>query len=355
MGHKLTDKLSVLIFSRNDAKYALSLIKDIYKVADEIVLVDSSNRKIHRGLLASKGRMGLAKLRIFYTIPIGYPDPLRMYALKKCRYRWVLLLDTDERLSQYGKDFIKEFISNTDASAFAIKRYEKFSGKAPGTFFTWQQRLFRKADVRFKGIVHEQPEVNGIVEKTPDNFYIGHLVSLRGRPSAEYNKMEIFDRMSYGIATDKLMDYFNKVVVPREGTVRDRWSGKALGTLLDAYRRLRLKRNEQELTDLDYFLFFALVDLGYRIKEGHLPSILSVYRGRKEYIKRLKGQQGKESDEILEISKIINDVGIIEYLGLDSERTIRKLNRRYADSKGGIDLLIWLLKERYEKGKRWLD
>ena len=169
----MVGKLSVLIFSRNDIKEALELIEDVYGIADDIVLVDSSDNNLHKRLLSSRAKLGLRKLRIFYTIPIGYPDPLRMYALKKCRYEWVLLLDTDERLSGRGKEDVKELISNTDASAFAIKRYEEFSGKAPGAFFTWQQRLFRKTDVRFRGIVHERPEVNGIVEKAPDDFYIG--------------------------------------------------------------------------------------------------------------------------------------------------------------------------------------
>ena len=345
----------MLIFSRNDTADAVALINDVYGIADEIVLVDSSDRKVHDGLLAWRKRLGLGKLRIFYTVPIGYPDPLRMWALKKCRYGWVLLLDTDEKLSDYGKESIKEFISNTDASAFAIRRYEDYTGKSRGAFFTWQIRLFRRDDVRFRGIVHEQAEVDGVVERAQENFYIGHFASLRGRSSAEYSKMEMFDRMSYEIAKRRLVEYFNKVVIPREGKISERPSGKILEGLLDAYRRVRLKGKDDELADLDYLLFFAAVDIGYRIKDRRLAGMLRIYHDRKNYIRRIKEGSDKNQKEVFEISKRINDTGIIAYLGLDCERTIKRLNKKYASGPMGTDLLIKLLKLRYEKGRKWLD
>ncbi|MCL5413429.1 MAG: hypothetical protein M1569_03435 [Candidatus Marsarchaeota archaeon] len=351
----MEEKLSVLIFSRNDVKDALALIRDMYGIADEIVLVDSSDRKLHLGLLASKKRLGLAKLRIFYTVPLGYPDPLRMYALKKCRNRWVLLLDTDEELSDYGKLNIKERISKTRASAFAIRRYENYTGRPVGGFFTWQVRLFRKDRVGFRGIVHEQPAVNGDTERLPKDFYIGHLASLKGRSSTEYSKMEIFDRMSYGVARERLMDYFNKVMIPEHGNIRDTLLGRFLDRWQRVYRDLVGRNDGDELSRFDYLVFFALVDTGYRIRDGHILGILDIYAGRSKYIDRIISAGGSGSGEIFEISKIINIVGITKYLGLGSERTIERLNRKYAGAAGGTDLLIGLLKKRYERGRRWLD
>ena len=279
-------KLSVLIFSRNDVKNALSLIKDIYGIADEIVLVDSSDKKLHLGLLASKKKLGLAKLKIFYTIPLGYPDPIRMYALKKCRYRWVLLLDTDEKLSDYGKLDIHDRILKTNACAFAIRRYENYTGKLVGGFFTWQVRLFRKDRVAFRGIVHEQPLVYGNTEKLPEEFYIGHIASLKGRSGLEYRKMEIFDRMSYRVARERLVDYFGKIIVPEHG-IRNTVLGRFLEGWQKAYERLLGKKDNEELSRFDYLVFFALVDIGYRIKDGRLLAILDIYGARKRYVDRI--------------------------------------------------------------------
>ena len=350
----MAEKLSVLIFSRNDADDALSLINDIYKVADDIVLVDSSDRKRHKKLVASKKRLALGKLRIFYAVPLGYPDPLRMWALKKCRYGWVLLLDTDERLSKYGKDNVKELISSSHSGAFAIKRYENYTGRSLGSFFTWQLRLFRKNAVVFRGIVHEQAQVDGVVEKTSDKFYIGHFKHLRGRASFQYGKMSMFDRMSYEMAKDRLMEYLNKIVVPREGSVGGARSGKVLRGLLDAYRRLRLKRSDEELSDIDYLIFFSLVDMGYRIKEGKFGELFKIYAERKDYMKHFNENKGMPQKEAFEISKKIYEVGLIRFLELDRESTIKKLNKKYENSKGGISLTIELLRLRYEKGDKWL-
>ena len=352
----MASRLSLLVFSRNDVDDALGLVKDMYDVADDIVLVDSSGKKQHKKLIAYKNRHGLDKLRIYYVIATGYPDPIRMYALKKCRYGWVLLIDTDERLSAYAKGHIKELIAGTDASAFAMKRYENYTGRSKGSFFTWQLRLFRKSDVKFKGVLHEQPSVNGLVEKPADGFYIGHMASLRGRSSGDYSKMAVFDRMSYGIARERLLEYLNKIVVPREGHIKDRPSGKALAALLDAYRRMKFKDDERELSDFDYFWFFCMVDLGYQIKDRKLGAIASIYSSRKAYMKGFgEGRKQKDSGEIFEISKIINTIGITDYLRLDSEATIRRINRKYAGERSGAELLIRLLKERYERGRRWLD
>ncbi len=351
----MRERLSVLIFSRNDVKEALRLIKDIYGIADEIVLVDSSDRKLHEGLMASKAKLGLRKLRILYTIPIGYPDPLRMYALKKCRYGWVLLLDTDEILSDYGKREMLDRISNTKASAFAIKRYENYTEGSPGKFFTWQIRLFRRDRVEFRGMVHEQAAVDGSTEKLSDGFYIGHLTSLRGKSVSEYGKMEIFDRMSYKIARERLLDYFNKTLVPEHGNIRDTLLGKFLNRWQRVWQGLRGKSDDDELGWFDYMTFFALVDIGYRIKDGRLLAILDIYPGRKEYVRRITAASDRDSEEIFGISKAINTVGITKYLGLDSDKVIERLNRKYAKTAGGVNLLIKMLELRYEKGEKWLD
>ncbi len=345
----------MLIFSRNDVKDALKLIGDMHDVADEIVLVDSSDKKMHSALISEKKREGFDKLRIFYTVPIGYPDPLRMYALKKCRYRWVLLLDTDEMLSDYGRREIKGRIADTSASAFAVKRHENYTGKSLGNFFTWQVRLFRKDRVEFRGIVHEQPIVRGDTEKLPEDFFIGHLTSLKGRSSSEYRKMEMFDRMSYGVARERMMDYFNKMFLPEHGNIRDTMLGKLLDRWQRTYEAIIGKGDDDELNWFDYMVFFALVDTGYRIKERRPLGILEIYPGRKEYINRIMAPGDRDQEEIFGISKIINTIGIIKYLKLDSEKTIERLNRKYAGVAGGTDLLIKLLEERYEKGKRWLD
>ncbi|MHB1830733.1 MAG: hypothetical protein ACYCO0_05060, partial [Candidatus Micrarchaeaceae archaeon] len=69
----------------------------------------------------------LKKLMVFHVVALGYADPLRMYALKKCKNGWILMLDTDERISPELKASINELIGNARCSAFSMKRYEDVS------------------------------------------------------------------------------------------------------------------------------------------------------------------------------------------------------------------------------------
>src|SRR5579872_6812702 len=121
------NKLSLLIFSRNDVEAAVNLASSMYNIADEIVMIDSSDAKNRKFLHDQATRLQMTKLKIHYAIALGYPDPLRMWALKKCKGDWVLLLDTDENPSKKLRDDIKSIISNSGADALNIKRYEEVS------------------------------------------------------------------------------------------------------------------------------------------------------------------------------------------------------------------------------------
>ena len=355
LSETLTKKLSVLIFSRDDVRDALGLVRDVYGIADEIVIVDSSTERQHKSLLTAKAREHLSKLRVFYVVPLGYPDPLRMYALGKCRNRWVLLIDTDERLSDYAKNSILDWISSTDASAMAIKRYE-YVRRVPGRFFTWQVRLFRKDKVRFKGILHEQPEVFGVTNKSNDAFYIKHMTELGRHSSSEYSKISVFERMTYGMFRRRLLGYANKAVLPSKGHINETYVGKSMNVLLNIYQKLKLRGDLDELSRLDYLLFYFLVDSAYRVKDSGFLGLLRPVRLRNDYIKTAMSiPKGISSEDVLEISKIIYDKGIIDFLGLYSEKIIKRINNRYRNRVGGISLLIEMIIARYRKGDRWLS
>ena len=104
----MAEKLSLLVFSRNDIPKALSLIEDMYDYVDDIVLIDSSDSTKHKRLIDEKKDREFEKLRIFYSVAFGYPDPLRMYAIRKCKHKWIMLIDTDERISPALKKNLKK-------------------------------------------------------------------------------------------------------------------------------------------------------------------------------------------------------------------------------------------------------
>jgi hypothetical protein len=345
------EKLSVLIFSRNDVRKAIDLIKDVYGVADEIVLVDSSDMAQRKELLADKRRLGLGKLRIFHAVALGYPDPLRAYALKKCRHPWVLLIDTDERISEGLKRNIKGLINSTKCSAFAIKRYEYVRQGKIKNFFTWNIRLYRKADVSYRGILHEQPMVRGVLEKMERSCYLVHMQELMTEEArVEYVQMLKFGRMSYDDLNASLVDYLSKLIMPKRRSLEGSRSGRALRSLLLAYEMLTLKKPGQELSRMDYFIHRFMIDATIQIKKGDLRGFLKQIPREIRFTRSIeKWKREPDSDEIFEISKVIGRIGIIRYLDLDKEGTVERLNRKYAGKPQGVSLLTRLLKERYER------
>ncbi len=352
-------RLSVLIFSKDDVDNAISLIKDVSAIADQIVLVDSSSTSNLGRLEAFRKNSGLTRLEIFHTIALGYADPLRMFGLHRCRHDWVLHLDTDERVNDALKNDVKRVVSGTEAHAFAIKRYEEAHLNGETTsFFTWQIRLYNRNFVRFKGITHEQPIVDGTVERLDDKYQMLHIAELQGKASQEYTKMEMFERFSYETFNDRILDYAFKAMMPAQRNFRKTVLGKCIYGVLRAYEALTFRKADQEISNLDYFTLYSLRDLAFQIKMRHFNAhkiekrswegMASILPNRMEYIKRInKWRSAKDSKTIFDIAKKIEKIGIIKYLRLDEDSTIHMLNKKYAGKKQGVSLLITLLEDRY--------
>ena len=66
-----------------------------------------------------------------------------------------------------------------------------------------------------------------------------------------------------------------------------------------------------------------------------------------ERVKEWKSES--DSEEVFEISKILHKIGVIKFLGLEKDSTIIYLNKKYKSGKQGEELLMKLLKDRYEE------
>lgn len=341
-------KVSLLLFSRNDIDKALDLIGEMQSSVDEVVLFDSSDRKIHDELV--RKTKGYSGLRVFYIIPLSYLEPTIMYAFKKCRYRYVLLLGTDERMSSELEVDLHKILEQKPAAAFAIRRYEDVSSGKRNPYVNWQIRLFDKEKTEFRGLIHEEPTINGkLVRLDDEDYYIDHVKEIRGNAAKEYMQMEKFLRMSYESYNEILLDYLYKFTMPESKERRSRFGRFSLGALR-VYEKLGGKKPGQELSNFDYCFFYTLRAATTAVKEhsvsgflGALPEGMRLTRIVKEW----KGEQ--DGDEIFEISKILHKMGLIRFLQLDKESTIERLNKKYRFGKEkGISLLFKLLKERYE-------
>ncbi|MDE1824681.1 MAG: hypothetical protein KGH74_05300, partial [Candidatus Micrarchaeota archaeon] len=322
--------ISALIFCRNDIDKAVGLINDLYNTVDEIVVVDSSDARNSRKLLSTKKTEELTKLRIYHAIALGLADPLFMYGMGKCRSEWVLLMGTDERLSPALRKDLKKLIETDSAKAFTLRNYIMLNNKKATDFVTWQIRIFKKSSASFKGLLHEQPEINGAVEKLGDDKYcIKHYVvrMLSGKSSIEYDKLEKYERFTYRMFNDKISEYFyEKNVLGKNESQKSLLGNLIMGALV-LYEKLTLKSPAQELTNFDYGIFYSLK---YRPLITQTKNEKIRMELKDEKAKRLSDianwKREPDSQKILEISKIIHRIGITKFLELDKEKTIIQLN-----------------------------
>lgn len=348
-------KLSALIFCRDDADKAIELVKDLVSVCDQIVLMDSSSKRNAALLAKLASSLHSSKIEIHKVLALGYPDPLRAYGLGKCSYDWVLYIDTDERMSKELKTDIRKIIRNAGCDAFAIKRYEHahIDGRKDD-FFTWQTRLYNRKSILYRGLVHEQPIVRGKVRKLSGSYCMLHVDELKAKGSKrrdlEYSLIKkYYDRLSYSMMNERMKEYLDKLMVPEDKSVEKTMIGRIVLGWMKFYQAVTLRKTHSEISVFDYFVFFSMIESAYTIKQkdlGYLfneaiPTILRDTRNVSIF------KKDKDSKAIFEISQEVNRHGIIRYLMLDKDSIVEKLYKKYKDKKQGIGLLMELLEKRH--------
>ncbi len=346
-------RFTLLIPSRNDVDQALELVADMYVLADEIVIVDASEKKQKKKLLAGAKKYG-KKLRVIDAIALGYSEPLRAYAHKKCTYEWVLRLDTDERITEKFKKEIKHMISNAKCNAFAIKVYDMSNGKKVNSFFAWQIQIYKKSKGEFKGMIHEQPIVSGTIRKIEDDeVFIEHYVDLEHTGTKEYPEMEQFQRMSYRAYNATMLDHASKLMMPENRTIEGTPLGGLVKDFLLAYEKITFRKPDEEISDFDYFAYYLIRESAYSARSKDPKVILNTVPWSLHFYNLIqKSKKLPYSREMFEISKVINDTGVIKFLHLDDEKVVEALVKKYRNKKQGVGLLISLLLEQYRQQQK---
>ena len=348
--------LSLLIFSRNDAKNALDLAASLLNVADQVVIIDSSDEKEHKELAEKAKRY--RKIEVYYALPLGYADPLRQYGISKCKGEWIFYLDTDERVNyELAKD-IRNIISNAKCDVFAIKRYEEATVTSHTQFFTWQFRLFRKNKALFKGIIHEQPEVHGKLCTLGDEYFIAHRTDLMHHEKNDYNKMMLFEMLSYDDYKNIMADYARKFFAFDTNSAKGKFVIGSVKALLGFYAKITLKKPGSEIRRSDYLWFYFLRSIAYVYRQRNIWNISRIWKDQANYLNFIEGERGKACREfgltrrdLFKVSKRLNEIGVIKYLGLDSPKNVDKLTKDYLGDRinnKGIALTIRLIVEKYK-------
>jgi glycosyltransferase involved in cell wall biosynthesis len=157
-------KISGLIITFNEEKNIGKCIDALFRICDEIIVVDSFSKDKTASIAKEKGAI------VIEQSFLG-DGPQRTYGLSYCKYDWILNLDADEFLDKDAEDFIlkeKYLEDNYDAFSFRVKNFlgDKlidFSGWYPD----YKVRFFNKKSAHPSSSIVHQSIVTRREKKVP--------------------------------------------------------------------------------------------------------------------------------------------------------------------------------------------
>lgn len=161
-------KISGIVIAKN-AEALIADCLDSLSFCSEIIVVDNKSEDRTRDIAEKMG----AKVYEYLSDDFS---KLRNFGLKKAKYKWVLYIDTDERVTEELKKCIKfEINSNVnDYSAYRIKRKNFYFGNHEWPYVERLERLFQREKLdSWYGSLHESPRVKGQVGEV--DGYLHHF------------------------------------------------------------------------------------------------------------------------------------------------------------------------------------
>lgn len=153
-------QLGALVLTYNEAENINDCLASLDWV-DELVVVDS---------YSDDGTKELAEQFTTHVYQREFDDfaSQRNFALDKLTTEWVLVVDADERITPELQTEITDILENPQAEGYRIPRKNYFLGrwiKYCGWYPDYTLRLFKRANNRYSGLVHEGLDLKGEVEE----------------------------------------------------------------------------------------------------------------------------------------------------------------------------------------------
>ena len=153
--------LSIAIITKDEAENLPACLTSV-RFADQVVVVDSGSTDDTVKIAADFG------CDVFVEAWRGFARQ-KQSAIDKCKHRWVLVLDADERIPPETAGAISDIVSKgpAEVAAYSFPRKNWFQGRWIKHLWGGDRivRLFRKDLGRMStAAVHESVEVTGAVE-----------------------------------------------------------------------------------------------------------------------------------------------------------------------------------------------
>ena len=147
-------KLAVVILTKNEEKNIVEAMGNVYKVADEIIIIDSGSTDATVDLANQYGA------KILYRKWDNDFSAQRNFVLDKTDADYILYIDADERLSNDLIESVKNVVAKGENKQYSFMRQiEAFGAAYQHGIFAPDEviRLFPRTEVYWENKVHERP------------------------------------------------------------------------------------------------------------------------------------------------------------------------------------------------------
>lgn len=150
--------LSLATIALDEAELIGGMLDSVAGLADDVVIgIDNRTSDQTEAILKERGAQ---------VFGFEWQDDFsaaRNLSLERARGDWILVIDPDERLTEQGRDIVRDVLQRAlpDIDGFSFMAQQcDMQGNVHALVKT-SVRLFRRDGVRYRGVVHEEPWVDG--------------------------------------------------------------------------------------------------------------------------------------------------------------------------------------------------
>jgi glycosyltransferase involved in cell wall biosynthesis len=142
------ESLSICIIAKDDLHNVKRLLENVQGLGAEIVIVDTGSPA---EVIAYETQQASTVIRKQWNHDFAY---MRNFAIETAQSAWILMLDTDETITEELKRKIPSLLSDSDIEGYNFKRIHFVDEKNPLVDYWFHLRLFRR-HAHYFGAIHE--------------------------------------------------------------------------------------------------------------------------------------------------------------------------------------------------------
>jgi len=162
----MSNKLSVVIISKNEEKFIADAVKSAL-FADEVLVLDSGSTDETCSIAKNLGA------KVMHQDWLGF-GMQKNKAVELASNDWIFVLDSDERITLELQSEILSTLNNPMTDGYHVARLNNFFGKYIkycGLYPDYSIRLFNRAKGRFNNVtVHESVQIQGTTVKLKNHM-----------------------------------------------------------------------------------------------------------------------------------------------------------------------------------------